>query len=967
VTDAATAAAPPFAHDGAGVDGEVFVSYSRRDGDFVGRLRRALEAAGKSVWVDTEDIPAATRWSDRIRQALEGAAAVVFVITPDSIVSAECDKELDAALAANKRIVPVRLRPVDPAATRSEIRELQWLHVPDGAVSESLVEAVIAAVDTDHEWIDDHRRIYGRAREWQDEGRDRSFLLRGRDLEDAEDWFASSARHAESPTDLHGEYIRTSRRAASRRQRLTLAVLLCTLLLIASVAAVALIQRGRAQRAADDAEARALAAQAMTLLPTDPLQGLRLAVDSIDKRWTAQGRDALRATLGAAPAFEVQVRGRAPGSPEADALFSPDGKLLLALGGNAPTVWTVATGRRLAVLGDRTSSLPPEAYVAFSADSRLLVVKEDDGFRIWRVSTGRKVAFVPMIDPEVAVFSPDGGILVCSGRTGTTLWSTRPWSRVRTFRNAHVPAFGTDVGIFSADGRRLALSTNRAFIEVDTNDWRHVATYQASPADHEVLQIAYGNDGETVVTTSTNADYNFDSTTLTIHSRTGSTTRRFDLPGEWLDPRFSRDGRYLSLVNVSGGTSQRRVTFWRTDRWERIVSRDAMALSPDWTFGVRMTGNGMFEVVDISTAQTVARLPAPNAWTAVVGADRAIATASRDGKVRVWTTQAPELWGPPSAFSPRRGSFIAAGDYRADTHYVDAIYSPDRDAVAIGDTVWQPHATKRLLGVAPNGRFLFAQADVASGFELSLQANSRWPGKSKAWSANGRLAAVSADHLGAPRMLGVRVYDTGTWQPSTTRGGPNDPISGAVFSADGEWIMSRRLSVSRRTGAGARYWFRDTGVVVWNVAKPTDAYTVTIVHPAGAVVGARAISRHGTYVAVSETPPSVLLEGRTTVWQTAEADRHFAVTGTFLDFSADERHVITRTNDGAAHVFELEDGGPVMELSAPGLSEAAAFDADGRSIVAVGADRVVRAFGCPACAPIGDLRADAERRLATRR
>jgi hypothetical protein len=141
VTDAATAAAPPFAHGGAGVDGEVFVSYSRRDGDFVGRLRRALEAAGKSVWVDTEDIPAATRWSDRIRQALEGAAAVVFVITPDSIVSAECDKELDAALAANKRIVPVRLRPVDPAATRSEIRELQWLHVPDGAVSESLVEA----------------------------------------------------------------------------------------------------------------------------------------------------------------------------------------------------------------------------------------------------------------------------------------------------------------------------------------------------------------------------------------------------------------------------------------------------------------------------------------------------------------------------------------------------------------------------------------------------------------------------------------------------------------------------------------------------------------------------------------------------------------------------------------------------------------------------------------------------------
>ena len=40
----------------------VFISYSRRDKDFVGKLREALSARNYEVWVDWEDIPPSTEW-----------------------------------------------------------------------------------------------------------------------------------------------------------------------------------------------------------------------------------------------------------------------------------------------------------------------------------------------------------------------------------------------------------------------------------------------------------------------------------------------------------------------------------------------------------------------------------------------------------------------------------------------------------------------------------------------------------------------------------------------------------------------------------------------------------------------------------------------------------------------------------------------------------------------------------------
>ena len=50
---------------------DVFISYSRRDEEFVQRLRGALAGSGKDVWVDREDIGPAVEWRREIELEIE--------------------------------------------------------------------------------------------------------------------------------------------------------------------------------------------------------------------------------------------------------------------------------------------------------------------------------------------------------------------------------------------------------------------------------------------------------------------------------------------------------------------------------------------------------------------------------------------------------------------------------------------------------------------------------------------------------------------------------------------------------------------------------------------------------------------------------------------------------------------------------------------------------------------------------
>src|SRR4051812_43691910 len=100
----------------------LFVSYSRRDAAFVRKLCAGLLTQGIDSWVDWEDIPPSAEWMDEIRRGIDSADAFAFVISVDSVVSKVCGEELGHAVAAGKRLIPLRLTDVDHEQVSESLR-----------------------------------------------------------------------------------------------------------------------------------------------------------------------------------------------------------------------------------------------------------------------------------------------------------------------------------------------------------------------------------------------------------------------------------------------------------------------------------------------------------------------------------------------------------------------------------------------------------------------------------------------------------------------------------------------------------------------------------------------------------------------------------------------------------------------------------------------------------------------------
>ncbi len=81
---------------------DVFISYSRKDKDFVRQLHEAFANLRREAWVDWEDIPLTAEWLQEIYAGIDSAHNFGFAITPESVISPACHKEVDYAAKNNK-------------------------------------------------------------------------------------------------------------------------------------------------------------------------------------------------------------------------------------------------------------------------------------------------------------------------------------------------------------------------------------------------------------------------------------------------------------------------------------------------------------------------------------------------------------------------------------------------------------------------------------------------------------------------------------------------------------------------------------------------------------------------------------------------------------------------------------------------------------------------------------------------
>jgi hypothetical protein len=248
-----------------------------------------------------EGIPPTAEWMAEINAAIEAADSFVVIMTPDSMNSKVCGEEISHALAHNERIVPVVRRDLNGGSTRREVASLNWIFFREQDDFGGSVDTLVHALETDLEWVRVHTRLLVRGREWQSSGRDRGSLLRGRDLEKAEQWMSQAAQHKEpTPTALHGEYINASRRATTQAQRRRLSFVASALVVALGLAAVAVIQRieaidqrNRADRRATIANSRAVAVQALSSMEGRLDLGILLATEAFSIAPTSEAVDAL--------------------------------------------------------------------------------------------------------------------------------------------------------------------------------------------------------------------------------------------------------------------------------------------------------------------------------------------------------------------------------------------------------------------------------------------------------------------------------------------------------------------------------------------------------------------------------------------------------------------------------------------------------------------------------------------------
>lgn len=204
---------------------QIFVSYSRKNIDFASKLTGVLQERGLDFWVDWEGIPPTVDWMKEIQKGIEEADTFLFIISPDSITSKVCKDELDLAVRNGKRLIPVVAHEVGWNDVPSSLSHLNYIFFRESDNFDAALNKLLTAINTDYGWVQTHRRLQVKALEWERGNRDVGFLLRGRDLEEAEEQVSTHATKDPIPTDIQHEYLLKSRQATDRQRRINTASL----------------------------------------------------------------------------------------------------------------------------------------------------------------------------------------------------------------------------------------------------------------------------------------------------------------------------------------------------------------------------------------------------------------------------------------------------------------------------------------------------------------------------------------------------------------------------------------------------------------------------------------------------------------------------------------------------------------------------------------------------------------------
>jgi WD40 repeat protein len=855
-----------------------FISYSRRDREFITRLLPALRRLDHEVWVDTDDIRPSAEWMEDIRRAIRESDCFLFILSAPSITSRVCLQELECATSHAKKVIPVLIEPVDAALVPSALAKLNWLAIDNSDGFDDRVASLSDAINTDLEWVGIHTRLVQRSHEWNERGRDRNRLLRGEALVEAQKWLAQADATTRVATKLQREYIASSIADAARRRRVAIG-----LTVAASVAGIVLsaaIVMERMGRLDENAVklSQALANRALQHIDQQLDMALLLSLAALERANTAAARASLLDGLEHIPAL-VTFLHEHKGAIRSLAL-SPDGATMVSGGCAHPGKelcregeiyrWDFPSGRTLGRLG---ASLTSDVRgLAFSPDGRTIAASAGDTIHFWDAASQTvrgsiERAFAKRVNS--IAFSPDGQWLA----TATELNPVRLWHAdslalddwAPEFRAAQSVGPSNDVS-FDPSGHLLAAATDRWIYVWDLPHRRRVdhlfgareRVYVDEPGRGAIANaVSFTSAGAILVAGSAAGDVTF------WNVKNGTRVGLFTAQDEVWNLATTEDGN-----TMAAGAGQR-IHVWHTD-----------GSTPIWDTEVRNLDGHSAKV-------TAMVLNAAGRW---------MATGDEDGRLIVWDLLRRSTLGRVAASPLEQFPTINAAAATADGR---------RIAVSTGDRVV-------LQEVDHSGAA--TQESVCTGARVH----------SVAFSSDGSLLACG-DESGR-----VRIVDPKTPAHERVFVTDSGSINAVAISIDGRFLAAGACTASdanKRCLGSVFVWDIASGNVLRRHVEQSAEISGLAFGPSELVSG----NRNGEILIyrdpAASSVPAILSDSRRSI--------------TAIAVSPDGRTIVSGQSDGTVRLWDQPEGralgsavalhrGPVRYLALAGKTTIVSVAADSR-------------------------------------
>lgn len=390
---ATTAASPPDAEKL-----RVFLSYSRKDIEFVRNLADALAQRGYLADFDQSTHHAETGqtgiaptddWWMRLQDMIAAADVMVLVVSPDSAASKVVDEEIAYARSLSKRIIAITCREIDFNSAPPRLSALNvshWFLKQDFA---SALEPLCISLDRDVEWLRASAGYTVEAKAWTTAGKPADRLLFGEEISTAEAWSARRPATAPEVSELVLEFLSASRTEQTRRERNQRNVRRVVVGLIAIAFAVAVaggwfVLQGQRDLARQNS--RFLATQASSASDAHQYdRALRLSLLAARDTWLAPASPEAEIELGRATHvshLEAALLGHQ--GIVRSAVFSPDGsRILTASADRTARLWTRGPGGRWEVTTLEGHTGPVNSAVFSPDGARILTASGDKTARLW--------------------------------------------------------------------------------------------------------------------------------------------------------------------------------------------------------------------------------------------------------------------------------------------------------------------------------------------------------------------------------------------------------------------------------------------------------------------------------------------------------------------------------------------------------------------------------------------------------